>query len=318
MKSVISTSGVAPASRSRHWHEAIAGAYFPLDLTFQKSDTFEGELISWNLGDLSLSRLVSEPLQYRRLPKHLTFERDEQFLVTVPFRSEVYFAQCGKEVRCNTGGFILERSHEPYEFSHDEAVGLWVLKVDQKALAGRIRAPDRFCSMQFDATNGAGGLFSDMLHHIPGRIATMNDEARATVGQQLIDLLVLSVQADNRTLTSGASSVRIAHLTRIERYVRSRLCDPALDPEQIANGCGISTRYLHELFRDTNQTLGQWVRDQRLTACQQDLKDIANRQTIAEIAYAHGFSDQAQFSRAFRNHFGLSPKDFRNQHKMQR
>jgi AraC-like DNA-binding protein len=82
-------------------------------------------------------------------------------------------------------------------------------------------------------------------------------------------------------------------------------------PETIAAACGISTRYLHELFRDTNQTLGQWIRDQRLNACRQDLRDPANHQTIAEIAYRWGFSDQAQFSRSFKAHFGLSPKEFR-------
>ena len=315
MKNIITTSGVAPASRSRHWHEAIASTYFPLDLSFRSPETFEGELVSWQLGDVSLSRLKSQPLMYRRLPKHLTVEKDEQFLITIPSRSEVFFSQCGQDVRCNPGGFIFERSHEPYEFSHAEAASLWVLKVDQSCLAGRIRAPDRFCSMQFDATNGTGGLFIDMLHNIPARVDMMAPQARATVGQQLIDLLVLSVEADERTLTSGTSSVRAAHLTRIESFVREHLADRTLGPEQIAERCGISTRYLHELFRDTNQTLGQWVRDQRLAACQRDLRDPANKKTIAEIAYARGFSDQAQFSRAFRNQFGLSPKDFRARHK---
>ncbi len=315
MNNHITTSKIAPASRSRYWHETIANAYFPLELTFQDADKFEGELRHWNLGALSLSRLTSEPLMYRRLPKHLTPERNEEFLVTVPTRSEVYFSQCGKDVRCNPGGFILERSHEPYEFSHADPADLWVLKVEHSALAGRIRAPGRFCSMEFDATNGAGGLFIDMLHNIPGRFDAMTEDARTVIGQQLVDLLVLSVQADDRTLTSGTSSVRSAHLMRIERYVRIHLSDPDLDPDQIAGDCGISTRYLHELFRDTNQTLGQWIRDQRLDACQADLQDPANRLTIAEIAYARGFSDQAQFSRAFRNHIGHSPRDYRQLHR---
>ena len=314
MRTLVSTSGIAPASRSRHWHETIANTYFPLDLSFRDPASFQGRLESWQLGDVSLSQLQSEPLLYRRMPRHLTLERDEEFLVTIPARSEVFFSQCGKDVRCNPGGFILERSHEPYEFSHSGTASLWVLKISNASLAGRIRAPDRFCSMQFEASSGIGGLFIDMLRSLPARIGAMTPEARCTVGRQLIDLLVLSIQADERTLTTGASSVRAAHLTRIERFVRSRLSDRNLGPEQIAEQCGISTRYLHELFRDTNQTLGQWIRDQRLAACHQDLKDPAIRKTIAEIAYARGFSDQAQFSRAFRNQYGIAPKDFRARH----
>jgi AraC-like DNA-binding protein len=311
MKSVITTRGITPASRSRHWHQAIADTYFPLEIQFGNSDRFNGELVNWRLGDVSLSRLTAQGTMYRRMPRHLVNETAEDFLITVPAKSEVHFSQCGKDVRCTPGGFIIERSDEPYEFSHAAAADLWVVKVGAAALAGRIRSPNRFCSLQFDATNGAGGLFVDMLQHIPSRFDAMTDEVRSTVGALLVDLLVLSLHADERTLTAGNSSVREAHLTRIESFVRSCLGDRDLDPETIAAACGISTRYLHELFRDTNQTLGQWIRDQRLNACREELRDPANRQTIAEIAYRWGFSDQAQFSRSFRAHFGLSPKEFR-------
>jgi AraC-like DNA-binding protein len=313
MKTTITTSRTAPYERSRHWHEAIATAYFPLDLDFRNPDSFTGDLSIWELGDVSLSRLTSEALRYRRLPRHFKAEGEEHFLITIPARSEIFFSQCGKDVRCTPGGFILERSHEPYEFSHAEAADLWVMKVEAKALAGRIRQPDRFCSLQFDAANGAGGLFSDMLPLIPGRFDAMELETRSTVGRQLLDLLALALKADERTLTSGNSTIREAHLTRIDSFIRKRLGDCDLDPDGIASGCGISTRYLHELFRDTNQTLSSWIRDQRLEACREMLADSSNRQTVAEIAYRWGFSDQAQFSRAFKAHFGAPPKDYREQ-----
>jgi AraC-like DNA-binding protein len=313
MKTTITTANTAVHDRSRHWHDTIASTYFPLDLAFRNADSFSGDLTIWQLGNVSLSRLTSDALQYRRLPHHLRAERDEHFLITVPARSEVFFSQCGHDVRCNPGGFILERSHEPYEFSHAEAADLWVLKIEAKALGTRIRQPDRFCSLQFNAADGAGGLFADMLHLIPGRFDAMTPEVHATVGQQLIDLLVLALKADERTLTTGASTVREAHLTRIESFIRRNLSNSDLDPETIARGCGISTRYLHELFRDTNQTLGSWIRDQRLEACREALRDPSNRQTVAEIAYRWGFGDQAQFSRAFKAHFGIPPREFREQ-----
>jgi AraC-like DNA-binding protein len=311
MMSTLTTAGTAPQDRSRFWHETIASTYFPLDLKFREPATFTGELSNWQLGGVSLSRLTSEALQYRRLPHHFKNERDEHFLVTVPARSEIFFSQSGKDVRCNPGGFILERSHEPYEFSHADPADLWVMKVEAKALGLRLRAPDRFCSMQFNAAEGAGGLFTDMLHLIPARFGAMSVEVRDTVGKQLIDLLVLALKADERTLTTGTSTVREAHLTRIESVVRKNLGDAALDPETIARACGISTRYLHELFRDTNQTVGSWIRDQRLEAAREALTDRSNKQSLAEIAYRFGFGDQAQFSRAFRSAYGMAPKDFR-------
>ena len=315
MKTTITTRGIDKAVRSRHWHEAIGRTYFPLDLTFQRPEAFDGELTCWDLGSVSLSRLSSDALLYRRLPRHMALQRNEEFLVTVPARSELRFSQCGREIRANPGTFFIERSHQPYEFSHAEFADLWVLKLSSEMLAGRVRAPDRFCSLEFDATNGANGLFVDMLHLIPRRYDMMSEETRLTVGRQLVDLLALALQSDERVLGSGLSSVRAGHLARIEAFVNCHIDDPGLGPDSVAAGCGISVRYLHELLRETNTTLGQWIRDRRLQAAHEDLSDPASTRSIGEIAYARGFADQAQFSRTFRARFGLTPKELRAQHR---
>jgi hypothetical protein len=236
MKNTITTRGVDRGARSRHWHETIARAYFPLDLTFPRPEAFDGELVHWDLGEVSLSRLTSDPLLYRRLPKHFREPGPEEFLVTLPAKSEVRFAQGGKEVRANPGAFFIERSQEPYEFSHAEPADLWVMKLGKEMLGGRIRAPDRFCSLQFDATNGANGLFVDMVHLIPQRYDAMTEETRAIVGRQLVDLLALAIQSDERVLTSGTSTVRMAHLARIEAFVRRNIDDPDLGPDDGGGG----------------------------------------------------------------------------------
>lgn len=313
MLTTISTQGVAPEDCSRHWHDAIGQAYFPLDLSFRRADRFQGRVSIWQLGPVSLSRLTSEALMYRRLPRHLTCDSPEEFLVTIPARAELRFKQGGKEVRANPGSFFIERSHEPYEFSHDEAADLWVMKLNVGALASRLRAPDRFCSLAFDATNGANGLFADLVHLVPSRYDTMNEETRATVGRQLVDLLALALGQDDRVLASNASTVRAAHLARIEAFVRRHLANPDLGPEDVAAGCGISVRYLHELLRDTNQTLGAWMRDTRLAAAAEALANPADSRSIGEIAFANGFADQTAFSRAFRARYAKTPREARQQ-----
>lgn len=307
-----STRRMPNGRRSAHWHRAIASAYFPLDLSFRDPARFDGALAIWRLGEVSLSRLTSEALVYRRHAHHLRATAgEEEYLVTVPVLSPVSFSQCGRQVFCKPGGFILERSHEPYEFAHEAAADLWVLKVGAAMLNGRIRTPDRFCSLAFDAGGGAGGLLADMLPLLPPRLASLSAQSRAVVGRQLVDLLVLALAEDPRTLTAAGSAVRAAHLTRIEGFVRRHLCDAALDAGTVAAAAGISVRYLHDLFRDTGQPLGRWMREQRLEATRAALADPRNRDTVAAIAYRCGFADQAQFSRSFRARFACSPSAYR-------
>ena len=159
MRTVITTKGIRPESRSTHWHQTIAATYFPLDLKFRNPDSFNGEITGWRLGSVSLSRLRSEALLYRRLPKHLTCENSEELLITIPTVSDVEFAQCGREVRAGPGSFILERSYEPYDFSHSQTAELWVMKIGTAALEptpGR-RLYDRFCVFFPGATANLSG-----------------------------------------------------------------------------------------------------------------------------------------------------------------
>ena len=82
------TAGVAPRERNRFWHEAVAQAYFPLDLSYRDADRFEGSIALWDLGEVSLSRLVTDGITYARRAHHLRKDPEEHFLITVPERAD--------------------------------------------------------------------------------------------------------------------------------------------------------------------------------------------------------------------------------------
>jgi AraC-like DNA-binding protein len=311
MNERFSTAEVVPPQRARYWRDLVGETYFPLEVTIPRPDRFGGRIAIDKVGAVSISRHQSSGLAYRRDVRHLRREREEQFLITVPEQGEVAFSQSGQEVRCGAGGFILQRSHEPYEFSHREDSALWVVKVPSDILRSRLRAPDRFCARRFDAQEGAGALFVDFLRLLPHRLPQLGEEGRAAVGNHVLDLLVLALQDDERVLGSSETTVRAAHLQRIESFIRRNLHNPDLSPQVIADGCGISVRYLHQLFQDTGTTVIGWIREQRLLSCHAMLTGGAARRTIADIAYSWGFSDQAQFSRAYRRRFGMSPREAR-------
>ncbi|MDQ0394383.1 helix-turn-helix domain-containing protein [Labrys monachus] len=306
-----STAQAAPAARKRYWDEAISQTYFPLELGFRSGPSFSGDLDVWSLGNLSISRNLSDGLIYRRHQRHLLHEREESYLITVPELSEISFAQDGKEVRCRPGAFLVERSHLPYEFSYVEPNALWVLKVPSATLRARVGQPERLASLSFDSTRGVGALFVDMIRNTAPRLDEMSDAAREISGKHLVDLLALSIEGDERVLAGAASSVQSAHLHRVERFIRTHLAASDLSPRSVAEGCGISIRYLHQLFATQGTTVCGWIRCQRLLMCDEALREIGGRRSISEIAYQWGFSDHAQFSRHYKAHFGRTPSEAR-------
>ncbi|QEX17944.1 AraC family transcriptional regulator [Hypericibacter terrae] len=307
------TAGIAPGERSRFWQEAVAQAYFPLDLTYRDADRFEGSLELWELGEVSLSRLVTDGITYARHARHLRKDPEEHFLITVPEGAPIRFRQDGMDVDCRPGGFVVERSHLPYEFSDPDANALWVLRVPASLMRQRLSIPDRFASLGFDCTQGAGRLFVDMLRLVPETVEAIHPSGREVLGRQLIELLALAFDNDARTLESRQAPVKQAHLQRIERHLRQNLTSNSLSPQSVADACGLSVRYLHQLFQEKGQSLGQWVREQRLLRCDEALRDPRGARTIAEIAHFWGFGDQAQFSRHYKARFGRSPSDTRQQ-----
>jgi AraC-like DNA-binding protein len=300
-----STDRLAAPDRASHWHGVIAEAYFPLQLTFHDAARFSGSLKMRTLGDVGLSRLRTEPLQYERQKHHISATTEEQYLITIPLRAPVEFRQLGREVRCDPGGFLLERGDAPYRFSYGSANDLCVLKVAKPLLAEKLRNPDRFCALVFDGRDGLGGLFTTMAQQAEQITA---DQADPVLGRHLMELLALSL--DQNADAGAGSAVRAAHLRRAQQIVRRNLPNPDLSPGMVADACGISKRYLHELFADVNCTVAQHIREQRLIAAR-DLLQMPNSGPMSDVAYRYGFSDQAQFSRLFKAMFGQTPSGYR-------
>ena len=305
-----STDTVAAPQRAAAWSSAIAETYFPLHLNFRSPETFKGQLSRREMGQISVSRLSTEPLQFERRPHHIKSATEEEYLVTIPLKSPVVFRQLGSEVRCDPGGFILERGDEPYRFSYESNADLYVMKVSRAALAERIHDPDRFCAKVLNGYSGMGALFSSMVQGVHDQEMTTDLRSSSVLTRHLLELLALSLEEVEADDPGAGSSVRTAHLRRVEQVIRDNLTNPNLSPDMIADHCGISKRYLHELFKDVNGTVSQRIRDRRLLAAR-DMMEAQPQKSIAEIAYSFGFSEQAQFSRLFKSAFGETPSGYR-------
>lgn len=307
---VHSTQQTAPAQRAGQWRDAIARTYFPLELDFSRAGLFSGALSQRQVDLVSVSRLTTSPLRYQRRRDHIRNSAQEEFLVTLPVQSPVVFSQAGTEARCEPGGFLIERGDEPYDFSYGTDNDLYVLKLPRDLLRDRVRDPDRFCAQVFPGGAGLGGMFASLLRSVHREDAASTGPVAPVLAGQLLDLLVLALEAADTSPELTGSSVRAAHLRRIGQVIRHEMADPRLSPQMLAERCGISLRYLHDLFRDLDRTAAQAIRESRLDAARARLRRM-NGASIADVAYACGFSDQAMFSRAFRARFGQTPSAFR-------
>ncbi len=307
---VFSTDDTLAIDRATQWNAVIANTYFPLNLHFHNPIDFQGQLSSMKLGNVGLSRLISSPVNYERRRTHIKHAQNEEYLITIPKSSPIEFRQLGKFAKCDPGGFILQRGEEPYRFMYKNPNDLFVMKVSKTSLAERVRQPDRFCAKVIDATSGCANLFTNMVMHAQKQGTKAKNSSLETVGRHLLELLGLALEEQPDIDMSSSSSVRSAHINRVDLFIRANLSNSNLSPDLISTACGISKRYLHDLFKDINSTVCQHIRDQRLIAARDQLAQV-NEDNIADLAYRFGFSDHAQFSRLFKAKFGMPPSQFR-------
>lgn len=104
-------------------------------------------------------------------------------------------------------------------------------------------------------------------------------------------------------------------MDKIMKVVNEHLDDPALNVEMLASEVGLSRVHVHRKLKElTNLSARDFIKNIRL---QQAATLLAQDQklTISEIAYATGYTNLSHFSSSFREKYGMSPKEYMNQHK---
>ena len=294
---------------NQNWKKTLSDAYFPLDVKFRDEANFTGSLKSWSMGEIGVSILECDAVLYSRHENHDLKGNDQSILITIPHDHVVNFKQASRATQCAPGGFLIERSDAPYEFWHSLRNKLWVVKVPISCLRTRISTPERLGALTFDATSGVASYFLGAVSNTINCAGDMNKTARQMAGQHILDMLCLTIKQDERILDSACSSTRAAHLQRAEQFIQDNLPDHDLSSRLVAEACGISIRYLQNLFAENNHSVVSFIRETRLARCHEELTLLNQVSTMAELALKWGFYDQAQFCKYYRNRYECTPSD---------
>ena len=295
---------------ANQWQDVVSDTFFPLETTMADEQSFKGALNTWNLGIVGLSQMQCDGILYKRHKRHFLDEVESSLLITIPRLGNVGFNQNARQATCSPGEFLVERGDLPYEFWHEQTNELLVLKVSSESVRARLGPTDRLGALSFDGTRGVASFFLDPVKTTAQHVDFLDETARAAAGMHLLDLLCLAIRNDDRVLDSNTSSIRAAHLHRAEQYIRNNLSNEDLSSALVAEACNVSLRYLQQLFSGADKSVTGFIREKRLVRAREDLR-VDGATTIAEIAHRWGFSDQSQFNKAYRAHFGCTPTDTR-------
>jgi AraC-like DNA-binding protein len=297
-------------SSLKAWQRTISDTYYQQDVRAPPDRPFEAAISVIDLGGISLSRIVSSPVVYRRRTAQISAGTERYHLVTIPLAGDLVFDQHDSRFCCPTNSFLTERGDLPYELHQPSNNELVVVKVPQSLLDAHLPHGTAFKGQTF-APLGLAGLFVDLIRSSIAHGREIEPFDYASMSRQILDLLALTLTSRDSGFEIAETSVQEAHLRRIKNMIRNRLFYPGITPSRMAAECGLSVSYLHRLFAATGTTVGRWIREERLLASDRALRNPRYRGSLAAVAQQFGFSDQPQFCRHYKRRFGQTPSETR-------
>ncbi len=188
------------------------------------------------------------------------------------------------------------------------------VKAPRLALNPRLMSPMSLELGHLSGSEGINHVLSGMLRSLADVLLDIGADELRPIELALTEFLITSLAGEKQLFgLGGAKGVRTAHLHRICQSIETLLSDPDLSPARVAEAHGVSLRYMQKLFTAEGNSFSNYVRSRRLERCRADLISPQHAQlSISEICFRWGFNSSAHFSRAFREQYGTSPREYRS------
>lgn len=306
------TDGSPGYRRLALWQDIVCDVFVGLDCKSDLGSAFRGSVTQAPLGKAVCSEVCSDQQHVYRTPSRIARSDQDFVLIALGNRGDGGVAQDGREAVIHSGEFALYDTTRPYELKFNGAFTQTIFKVPREMLQRRLGATETLTAISFGAEAPLERLAYDFIFRLCQSADRLAPGNAAALSEQAVDLLAMALSERLGKTSLPSSTHRSALLYRLKAHIRPRLSDPDLSPAETAAAIGISPRYVNDLLADEDMSFQRYVLAERLAQCRRDLASpvLAHRH-ISEIAFAWGFNDLSHFGRVFREHFGMSPRDFR-------
>ncbi|MDO8290486.1 MAG: acetamidase/formamidase family protein [Parvibaculum sp.] len=262
---------------------------------------------------MSFTRLTSTPQDLSAIQEINKEAGKDGVWVTSLLEGRVTFHDAGHDIKASAGDIVYGAVGSDTTFTLETNCRMVIVYIPRSAFRPRLMAPLPTKVIHLSGRAGIGHVLAGFLASVSEALEDLSVDQLRPIEMALPEFLMAGIfkQADTRAL-GGAAGVRAALLHRVCQTVEAQLGDPDLSLTQIAESHGISPRYVQKLFENVGQSFTRYIRYRRLERCRYDLESpIHNQLSISDICFRWGFNDAAHFSRAFRDQYNISPREYR-------
>lgn len=281
---------------------------------------FGAEIISAKLGLMKIFRYQGRGLcGGTRKIQHIRDNPGDDFVLLIPLDYSHRIAQFNNQCDLFPGDFSIISTIKPFESlcgkSPNYELYELALGIPATLLRSKIPEIDQHCGKKFDCKNGAGKVLVDLCLALLDQARYLSSMASERLGEVLLESLCLAI-TESDVMRRSRGMLCLSNQDQVKAkaidYIITNLSNPDLDVAAVAEFCGVSLGYLHNIFLKESTTIGGLIRGLRLQQCRKDLRNpVLRKQSIIQIAMRWGYNNPASFTRAYRRLFDISPSEDR-------
>ena len=290
---------------------AITSSFVPLAVTASPAVRFAGRLRSADADRIVFSEVTASAHEVHRSPALIERGGCGYFKLSVMLSGTGILVQDQREVTLSVGDVAIYDTGRPYSLAFDDEFRNFVVMLPKELIDVPPELVGELTATHLARESALGAIVAHTLPNMPAAIANAPGFVRHQLAQTTADLVttLLSSSLGQERLDQDP---RQALIRKIRAYIAEHLHAPDLGPDRVAAAHFVSPRRLHGLFQGEDTTVAAYIRTLRLERCHADLMNPAYAdRSVSAIASRWCFMDAAHFSRTFRSHFGVSPRDLR-------
>lgn len=307
----LSTNAVPPRERAGWLREVICREYANVEITSPAHADLFQDLAIYPWESLQLSAIRSSAISLRRLPKEPHLNSQDAYFAVMLLSGGYQLEQNGREVLLQPGDMTVYDATRPHRIHCPAEFSKLIVSIPRTVLRDRVAGIDRCTALRISGAQGIGCVAANFLRSSAGHADQLQAHEFSGISGQALDLLALAITSV-RPADINLSRSRAASANGIKTFIEQNLRDTHLDTGMVIRNTGLSARYIGYLFADEGTSLMRYVWKRRLENCRKDiLNPVYAGHRLSDIAFRWGFNDTAHFSRAFKQQFGCSPREFR-------
>ncbi|WP_158817513.1 helix-turn-helix domain-containing protein [Methylocapsa sp. S129] len=314
MQPVFATTANIPVrEKFAYWHDVVCDNLVDLEYKLVGDRGFEAAFHGTPVSDLHLCRIQASPHSAERSKAGISRSANATLVFNFVLSGSMVAEQDGGVAQLRAGDGALCDAERPYRLHSDEAFDLACIRVPRQLIASRNDLPQRLLACNFSDRSELAPMVFAYLSRLVDSALKLGDSARIRVAQNFTELLAAMVAELAESGQPPLSEYRSLALIRVKATVERSLRNPNATSATIAEELKLSQRYINQLLEAEGTSLSRYMWSRRLKSCAAQLRNPALRgRSVSQIAMENGFNDLSHFSKAFRNRFGVPPREYRN------